>query len=205
MERFKTILHIILLLLLVSVVKVSAQDAVPLDKPRPGKSLVYIFKGGFGGALINFNIYDGEKSLGDVSVSRYIVYHCEPGEHKFWANSENRSYLVANLEPDKVYAIGADSTMGFMVAQVNLRGYDPKIYSDRMMFHQVVKNGKKNYITGTTLNSSEDKNFVSETMKKYDELIAKQSKNVHYLTGDMSFDNADKPVKEKKSPKEKGK
>ena len=73
-----------------------------IAKPSEGKSLVYIVKSG-AGYLINFRIYDGDKFLGALNGFSYMVYECEPGKHLFWAASENRDFIEADLEPNGVY------------------------------------------------------------------------------------------------------
>ena len=121
--------------------KVTTQS---IDKPTEGKSLVYILKTG-AGMLLNFRVYDKDKFLGAIPSGKYLVYECEPGEHLFWAVSENRDYVEANLPEYDVRV----SVLGHMQ-----RGGSPSCF-DRVLASRLgVKavesliEGKSNYMVG---------------------------------------------------------
>ncbi len=98
---------IIIFLFLIVTVNLFAQNNLnsgiqPFQKPNEGKSLVYIIKSG-AGVLVNFRAYLDDKFVGILSSENYVLVECEPGNHLFWATSENRDYIEANLLPKKVY------------------------------------------------------------------------------------------------------
>ena len=165
-----------------------------IAKPSEGKSLVYIVKSG-AGYLINFRIYDGDKFLGALNGFSYMVYECEPGKHLFWAASENRDFIEADLEPNGVYVINAKGQMGVVVAGVNLTPLNPNEFKDRRLFYQVIKHYTKQPDFNTNVDKSEN---IKQAMEKYEDLKKKNSSKIQYLDPSWQFKNADKPQRDKK-------
>lgn len=91
-----------------------------LESPSEGKVLVYFVRSGGAGALINFKYFDGEDYIGKFSGSNYMIYECDPGEHLLWASAENKDFIEADLEANKVYLILAKPQMGAMSAGVKI-------------------------------------------------------------------------------------
>lgn len=168
--------------------KVTTQE---IDKPSEGKSLVYIVRSG-AGFLLNFRFYDGDKFLGAVAGSNYLVYECEPGEHLFWATSENRDYVEANLEPNSVYILNGEGQSGAFIAGVNLKPLNPNEFRDKKLFYQVIKNDAKQMYAAST---DDKKDNITKGLDKYKELKDKNSKKIRVLDPSWKFENADKPIK----------
>lgn len=177
------------------IITVNAQKVTTqaIDKPSEGKSLVYILRTG-AGPLLNFRIYDNDKFLGALSGFKYMVYECEPGKHLFWAASENRDFVEADLAPNSVYVLNAEGQMGAFIASVSLTPLNPNEFRDKRTFYQVVKGANKSIYTPQTDNKSEN---IAKGLERYNELKAKDSKLIKVLTADMKFENADKPEKTK--------
>ena len=163
-----------------------------IDKPREGKVLVYILRTG-AGPLLNFRIYDKDKFLGALSGFKYLVYECEPGQHIFWATSENRDFVEANLEPNSVYVLNAEGQMGAFIAQVSFSPLNPNEFRDKRTFYQVVKGAKKEFYSVKTDDKSEN---IQKGLEKYKELKSSNSKKIKVLDPSWKFENADKPVRE---------
>jgi hypothetical protein len=102
---------------------INAQNKIP--PPSPGKSVVYFARTSGMGALINFTYCDSASLIGRFYGPAYIRYECDPGHHLFWARSENRDYVEADVAPDKVYFILADVGMGAVKASVDLIPLNP--------------------------------------------------------------------------------
>lgn len=100
-----------------------AQGITP---PAEGKAVVYFARIAAVGALINFSFFDKDKFLGKFNGNNYLRYECEPGEHLFWATSENRDFITAELEAGKIYFLESVPRMGAMKAAVQLVPVDPK-------------------------------------------------------------------------------
>lgn len=162
-----------------------------IDKPSEGKSLVYFLRSG-PGYLLNFRIYDKDKFLGAISGGNYLVYECEPGEHLFWATSENRDYIEASLLPNSVYVINAEGQMGAFLAGVNLKPLNPNEFRDKKLFYQVVKNDTKHVFDYPTDNKSEN---IKKGLETYDNLKSSNSNKIMILDTNWKFENADKPIK----------
>ncbi|MCH7402673.1 DUF2846 domain-containing protein [Belliella kenyensis] len=108
-------------LLLISVLGITLNSfSQTLKSPPEDKALVYFVRSNGTGALINFKFFDGEKYLGKFNGMKYFIYECEPGEHVFWAASENRSFVEAELQSGKTYVIDVRPTPGAMKSAVKL-------------------------------------------------------------------------------------
>ena len=169
--------------------KITTQEIV---KPSEGKSLVYFLRTG-AGPLLNFRIYDNDKFLGALSGFKYLVYECEPGEHLFWATSENRDYIEATLEPNAVYVLNAEGQMGAFIASVGFSPLNPNEFRDKRTFYQVVKGAKKQDFIPNDIDKSEN---IKKGLEKFKDLKSSSSKKIKVLDPSWKFENADKPVKQ---------
>lgn len=96
-------------------------------EPAPeGKSVIYFVRPSGTGFAINFSYFDSDKFIGIFAGKGYIRYECDPGSHLFWARSENKDFVEAEVEAGKVYFIEAVVQMGWVKAQVVLQPIDPK-------------------------------------------------------------------------------
>lgn len=95
------------------------------QKPAEGKSLVYFVRFSATGALINFKYFDGEKYLGKINGINYFTYECDPGQHTFWAASENRDFIKGDLKPNATYIVEVRPAMGAVKAGVKLFPIEP--------------------------------------------------------------------------------
>lgn len=170
--------------------KVTTQE---IQKPSEGKSLVYFLRTG-AGPLLNFRIYDNDKFLGALSGFKYMVYECEPGKHMFWAASENRDYVEADLEPNGVYVINAEGQMGAFIASVALNPLSPNEFKDKRTFYQVVKMAKRQDYTPQTDDKTEN---IQKGLERYKDLKANNAAKIKFLDPSWKFENADKPEKTK--------
>lgn len=164
-----------------------------IDKPSEGKALVYILRTG-AGPLLNFRVYDKDRYLGALSGFKYMVYETEPGQHIFWAASENRDYIEANLEPNSVYVLNAEGQMGAFIASVSFYPLNPTEFRDQRTFYQVVKGATKVVYTPNNEDKAEN---IQKGLAKYDELKKSNSSKIKVLDFSWKFENADKPVKQK--------
>lgn len=94
-----------------------SQDIAPAPSD---KAVVYFARAYSTGSMINFTYFDSTKVIGKFNGPKYMRYECEPGEHLFWARSENRDFLRANLEAGKIYIIEVIPMMGAIKAAVRL-------------------------------------------------------------------------------------
>ena len=94
--------------------------------PAPAdKAVVYFVRASSTGFAINFSYFDSDKLFGLFAGKGYIRYECSPGTHIFWARSENKDFVEAEVEAGKIYFIEAIVQMGWVKAQVRLQPLDP--------------------------------------------------------------------------------
>lgn len=95
------------------------------DAPND-KAVVYFARTSSLGFAINFVYFDSLQAIGRFNGPKYMRYECEPGKHLFWARSENRDFVEADLEAGKIYFIEVEVKMGAVKAGVELSPVDPK-------------------------------------------------------------------------------
>ncbi len=90
-------------------------------EPAPADlAVVYFVRTSGMGGLINFTYVDGDKIIGKHGGTGYVRYECEAGEHLFWARSENKSFVKADLKAGNIYILEARPTMGLVKSGVKL-------------------------------------------------------------------------------------
>ncbi|MCG2610219.1 DUF2846 domain-containing protein [Flavobacterium sp. SM15] len=170
-----------------------AQDVIEIKKPSEGKSLVYFTRSLSVAPLVNFRIYENDKFIGKISYGDYILYECDPGEHMFWATSENRDYVETNFEPNKVYVIDVQGRMGAFIASVNLEPLDPKNFKHKKNFHRALKKHKEVVYNPENVNSDEKAQNIADGLARFKKLKDKESDKIKKLYPFMFFQNANKP------------
>ena len=119
---------LLLIIPLLTSVSIYAQQN---DPTLGDKSVVYFVRVSSAGSLINFTYLDSNKVIGKFNGRKYFRYECNPGYHLFWAKSENRDFIEADLIAGKTYFIEAVPVMGAFKAGVQLYPIDPNT-SNRM-------------------------------------------------------------------------
>jgi hypothetical protein len=105
--------------------------------PAPAdKAVVYFTRTSSLGLAINFSYFDSTQLIGVFNGPKYIRYECEPGRHIFWARSENKDFVEANIEAGKIYFIEAVPLMGAIKAGVDLQPVYP---DDAKMMKKILK------------------------------------------------------------------
>lgn len=172
----------------------NAQDInQALLKPTEGKSLVYFVRSNSAGFALNFRIYDKDKYLGALVYKEYLVYECDPGEHLFWAASENRDFVEANLAPNKVYILDVQGQMGAFIVGVSLVPLKPNQKQAKKDLYKIIKNEKKVIFNSATVAADNKEENIIKALEKYKDLKEKKTNKIEVLTQDMNFENANKP------------
>ncbi len=96
-----------------------------IEPPPADKAVIYFARTSSLGFAINFSYFDSTTLIGVFNGPKYIRYECEPGSHLFWARSENRDFIEAEVEAGKIYFIEAIVKMGAVKAAVELQPVDP--------------------------------------------------------------------------------
>jgi hypothetical protein len=117
------------------------------------KAVVYFVRTSIAGFAINFSYFDSTKLIGVFNGPKYIRYECQPGQHLFWARSENRDFVEAELEAGKIYFIEAIAKMGAIKASVELQPVNP---NDISKMEKIIK----------FLNKNSSESFTEDELKK---------------------------------------
>ncbi len=145
-------------------------------KPAPeDKAVVYFVRTSAVGMAINFSYYDSTRLIGKFKGPKYIRYECKPGVHLFWARSENRDFVEADLEAGKIYFIEAAVKMGAMKARVELLPLNP---NDQKKMDKVIKLLTKKSSESFTpeeleIETKNSQDAISSGLNKYTEDKAK--------------------------------
>lgn len=165
----------ITLLILFCSFSIQAQEFTP---PTKGKSVIYFVRmeaGVF--SMADFYFFDTDKLIGYFHGAKYIRYECDPGEHMFWARSENRDFITANLMKDKVYLIEAVPVMGAIKDGVRLDFLD---MNDSVIRERLKKILAKEPVTITDekrkKKTEELKEPIAKGLEKYKEEVAAKKK-----------------------------
>lgn len=157
--------------------------------PAPeGKAVVYFVRPSALGFAINFIYFDSATLIGRFNGPKYIRYECDPGKHIFWARSENKDFIDAEVEAGKIYFVEATPKMGAVKAGVKLEPVDP---NDTKTMGKILKlMGKKPSESFTPEElATEKKNFedvIQKGMDKYAEEKSKGQKNLR-LEKNMNY------------------
>ncbi len=190
----------ILLLFLASTINLFAQEEVttsniqPFQKPKEGKSLVYIIKSG-PGAFVNFRTFLNNKFLGVVTIDSYLIVECDSGKQLFWATSENRDYIEADLLPNKVYVLNAEGQMGAFVAGVNFKQLNPNEKSSKNLFARKLKNSNAVIYDPNNTEIEDKTENITKGLSKYKELKKDNSEKIIQLDNSLFFEDGEKFIK----------
>ena len=138
-----------------------------IKKPTEGKSLVYFVRYSGTGSLINFKYFDGEKYLGKAKGANYFIYECEPGDHLFWAASENRDFIKATLQANETYIIEVKPKMGAFKAAVRLNQVSPDNEKVLKKIKKVLLKRKPSVLKGKEKDMSF---FIKNSMERYNKI-----------------------------------
>lgn len=164
-------------------VTASAQGFTP---PSEGKAVVYFTRVTSFGALIGFDFFDGDRFIGDFAGRKYLRYECDPGDHLFWASSENKAFMTAKLEAGKSYVVIVDVIMGIGTARVGLAPVAP---TDRLLLRarSLIEKKAPVSIPAERIASENQRlaSFIREKLDRY-ESAWKNELEVRHLSPEMA-------------------
>ena len=151
----------------IGIYTISAQGFQP---PSKGKAAIYFVRVTKYGKPTSFEFFHQDKYIGAFKGDQYMRYECDPGTHLFWASSENKEFITADIEAGKSYIIKVNVIMGAMKARVGLVPLD---FSDNEIWDKVTKlvNSNAPIITPEAkivkMNKKLSK-FISEKIEMYE-------------------------------------
>lgn len=181
----KKLLIILLFLSLTGVYSVFAQGFQP---PADGKAVVYFTRVTVYGKPTSFEYFHQDKYIGAFKGSQYMRYECEPGTQLFWASSENKEFITAEVEAGKTYIVMVDVIMGVMKAHVGLTPISVD-NSEELERAKALVNKKPPTITPDEKIAKMNKKlakFIKQKLEIY-ESTWKNEKNFKHLSADMAI------------------
>ena len=104
-----------------------------LPQPDPIRATVYFYKpSGFVGGCVSYFVYDETDRIGALRNGGYFIYSAEPGDHKFWSETENVSSVSIKCSPEESYYIEGGVIMGFSAGNPNLTVMDKDVAPKRI-------------------------------------------------------------------------
>ncbi len=140
--------------------------------PAPqDKAVIYFVRDTDYGFAINFSYFDSDKLFGLFAGKGYIRYECSPGTHLFWARSENRDFIEAEVEAGKIYFIQAVVQMGMIKAGVRLQPMDPNNIKKMKGILKVINKKPPESMTEDELQiiSADFQDVIDRGLRKYKE------------------------------------
>ncbi len=156
--------------------------------PANGKAVVYFVRVSSWGAGTSFEFFDGNRFIGAFKGKNYMRYECDPGEHLFWASSENKEFMTAELKAGSTYIVIVDVITGMWKNHVGLH---PITVKDDELLQRAKElvNKKAPVVTPQKKIDSMTrklKDFIPEMLQRY-ENEWKGKKNFRHLSVDMAM------------------
>jgi|SRR5689334_14525571 uncharacterized protein DUF2846 len=95
-----------------------------LMRPVPGKAVIYVFRNQEVSAPWRIELTLDGTSMGSTGANTYYRWSVEPGQHIIASHSQNHEGLVLNTEPDKIYYVWQDVSMGYFGPRARLQEVD---------------------------------------------------------------------------------
>jgi len=153
---------------LFNTVAILAQEIAPAPND---KAVVYFVRVSSLGFAINFSYFDSARLIGKFNGPKYIRYECEPGSHLFWARSENRDFMEAEVEAVKIYFVEAVPQLGGLKAGVQLLPVDPADEKRMRKIMKLLNKKSSESFTGEELaqETKEMEDIIARGLEKYKE------------------------------------
>ena len=158
-------------------------------KPPSGESaVVYFVRVSDYGFAVSFEFFHQDQYIGAFKGKNYLRYECEPGEQLFWASSENKEFITAELKTGGTYIVIVDVVMGFWKAHV---GLSPISVADAEVFQrakELIITKAPVEITRAEIEKKTVKlaDFIPEMLERY-ENEWKQEHNFRHISADMAI------------------
>ncbi len=181
----KKLLFITLVGLVFGISTIYAQG---FKEPAEGKAAIYFTRVTAYGFAVSFDFFHQDQYIGSFKKKNYLRYECEPGEQLFWASSENKEFITADLEAGKSYIVMVNVIMGAMKARVGLEPIGPSHKAfDRAV--ELIKEKEPIKMKDKHFTKMEKKlkkrDFMKKNLDKYHNEW-KGSKNFNHISKDMA-------------------
>lgn len=72
------------------------------------------------GFAVSFEYFHQDKYIDIFKGKNYLRYECDPGQNLFWASSENKEFITADLKEGGTYIVIVNIEMGAWKTRVGL-------------------------------------------------------------------------------------
>ena len=155
--------------------------------PSPGKAVVYFTRVTKYGFAISYEYFHEDKYIGIFKGKNYLRYECDPGKNLFWASSENKEFVSADLAAGGTYVIVVDVVRGAWKARVGLSPIDSK--DARFIRAKELVQEQNPVITPDSVVVTRNIKlaaFIKDKLARY-ENEWKKTKNYKHITADMAI------------------
>ncbi len=180
MKRIR--LFLIFALLIFMAPSIFAQGFQP---PASGKAVVYFVRITKYGSGVSFEYFHNDKYIGAFKGRNYMRYECDPGEQLFWASSENREFLTADLQEGKTYLVLVDVILGFWKGHVGLSPIDMNDQNRFEAAKELIMSNPPVEITQKDLDKRNKKleKFIKKELEHYEQ-VSKNKHEFHHIAPD---------------------
>ena len=177
-----------LMTFLLGIIGIYTACAQGFQAPTEGKAVVYFTRVTKYGKPTAFEFFHQDKYIGAFKGDQYMRYECDPGEQLFWASTENKEFITAELQAGKTYIVVVDVIMGALKARVGLTPFD---ISDTETWERVHKLINKKPPTETPQDKIDKMNkklekFIVEKLEMYNSTW-KNERTIKHLASDMAI------------------
>ena len=179
---------LLLLTVLLSLTAVYTAKSQGFQAPADGKAVVYFARVTVYGKPTAFEFFHQDKYIGAFKGSQYMRYECDPGTQLFWASSENKEFITAELEAGKTYIVMVDVIMGVMKAHVGLSPISADNAEELERAKDLINKKPPTIIPEAKIEKMNQKlsKFITEKLELY-ESTWKNEKNFKHLSADMAI------------------
>ena len=155
--------------------------------PPEGKAVVYFVRFTIYGKPMKFEFFHNDTYFAELKGKQYLRYECDPGEHIFWASTENKEFMTAELAANQIYVVVVDVITGFWKPHV---GLSPISYEDTDRFERakelVDRQGPEEFTEKDLekMNSKLEK-FIADQLANYEK--KKGEREIRHLSADMAI------------------
>lgn len=165
----------------------SSLFAQGFQPPSPGKAVIYFVRVTSYGKGSSFEFFHQDKYIGVFKGQSYMRYECDPGEQLFWASSENKEFITADLSEGGTYLVTVDVIIGAWKAHVGLTPVS--VTDDTFGRAKELINSEPPIVT--PMEKIDEMNiklaeFIPEQLQKYNDEW-KESKNFKHVSADMAI------------------
>ncbi|UCG28294.1 MAG: hypothetical protein JSV24_02745 [Bacteroidales bacterium] len=156
--------------------------------PAEGKSVVYFARVSIYGKPMAFEFFDHDKYFGELKGKQYFRYECDPGEHLFWASTENKEFMTAELREGETYIVIVDVITGFWKPHVGLSPINAEAEDLLERAKELINDNKPVIPAEKDIVKRNEKlaDFITKELQNYNDNL-KNEKEFNHLSADMAI------------------